>query len=201
LASGEDSVREVIDGYSNHKKMEKILDNLKNKIYETAQSFIIKDSIVMDYGCGSGRYLEMFRNVQLVGVDSNNIVLEKITKNKIPSAKLLCLDLTNKEQTNNLIKQYQHNIDFLYSTIVLQHIPRSKIKQFFKGIASLVKKNGGIAFAFPTSLDFYERYGEAYYIRYSDVEIRKILLKNNFLIKKLEITNNGKDAYIVAIKQ
>jgi SAM-dependent methyltransferase len=193
--------REIIDGYAKYNEMSEILNGLKNKVFQVSEQYTQDGDLIVDFGCGSGRYLEMFEKRSLVGVDSNNIVLERITTNKIPDAKLYCIDLTNKKQMDNFVQEYRNSIDFLYTTIVLQHIPRSKIKKLFRNIELLLKKQGVITLAFPTSLDFYERYGESYYIRYSDVEIRKILLKNNFIIRSLEVTNNGQDAFIVAIKQ
>ena len=180
-------IRENLDGFSNHKEMKNVLDTLKMKVFDNVQKYTIANDLILDVGCGSGRYLEMFENRKLIGLDSNNEILERVTKKYVPNAELYCVDLNDLNQMEKFTNSYVNKVNFIIVTSLLYHIPRSKIKNFFENLTLILKKDGIIFLHCPIANKFSERYGEINYIRYSTRELIKIINNNNLTIISEEI--------------
>lgn len=108
---------------------------------------IIKDRVVLDAGCGTGKYLEKFHNItkELYGIDASFEQLELARKKNI-NAKLICSDLSSVDLASN-------TFDVIYCTWVLgtivdidkRNAVLSELKRLLKpnGVIILVENNIG----------------------------------------------------------
>lgn len=99
----------------------------------------LKGKIVLDAGCGSGRFSEVaLKNGAIViGVDlSYSVDAAFLNMSKYPSAHFIQADLLNLPFAKN-------NFDFIFSFGVLHHTPDTH--KAFKSIAELLKPKGKIS--------------------------------------------------------
>jgi len=156
------------------------LETQKLELKEFLAKYHPECKTVLDYGCGTGRYLKLFEksNLTLIGVDACQDTLEKFTSNNVSNATLLCADFVN-EVPNELGNQ---SIDFFYSIGTLQHIKRTKSKAFFNKVYNLLNYEGVLCLLFAPPKDFFHKYESLNYYRYSPKELMNILKKTGFQI-------------------
>ena len=73
------------DGYKKyHNVIEKDLEGLRHEVQVLIEKEIINDkSTIIDYGCGTGRYIEIFsKKAQVIGFDTNENILQMVTQKK-----------------------------------------------------------------------------------------------------------------------
>jgi ubiquinone/menaquinone biosynthesis C-methylase UbiE len=101
---------------------------------------IIKGRIVLDAGCGTGKYLEKLENIteKLYGIDASNEQLE-IAKQKVKhDIKLICSDLESIDLEDN-------TFDVIYCTWVLGTVKSiRKRNEILREFQRLLKQNGVI---------------------------------------------------------
>ena len=71
------------DGYKKyHNVIEKNLEGLRHEVQVLIEKEIINDkSTIIDYGCGTGRYIEIFqKKAQVIGFDTNENILQMVTQ-------------------------------------------------------------------------------------------------------------------------
>jgi ubiquinone/menaquinone biosynthesis C-methylase UbiE len=115
------------------------------EMFEANTDKAIKDSNVIDIGCGLGRvcrpYSKQFK--QVVGLDINEKILE--------AAKAYCQGRENIEFVQNdgvSIPFEDNHFDFVYSGGVLQHIPRiDVITNYFREGLRVLKPGGLLNFS------------------------------------------------------
>lgn len=184
---------------------------------------------VLDLGCGNGRYYELLKNTDYIGVDNSEELIE-IAKEKYPNAKFQIEDALNLSFEDN-------SFDKIYSIAVLHRIPSKEFRlQFFEGARRVLKKEGKLiitVWSLPikqynkknifllfkytflkiiglSKLDFrdvLEPWGkktEKYYHWFSERELRKLVKKAGFKIKKSGIIKNKRgtrrNIYLIAEK-
>jgi 2-polyprenyl-3-methyl-5-hydroxy-6-metoxy-1,4-benzoquinol methylase len=77
-------ILEQIDRYVNkyqelNKELEYMLSYIKSNVKKYYPDY---SSNILDYGCGSGRYLKKLDKYNIYGIDANSYVLDNITQKK-----------------------------------------------------------------------------------------------------------------------
>jgi ubiquinone/menaquinone biosynthesis C-methylase UbiE len=99
---------------------------------------LIKDKIVLDIGCGTGRHWQELINHKpgsLIGIDSSKEMLEKL-KVKFPGAEVFI-------SVNNSLDNFEDStFDLIISTLTIGHI--NEIENFFEEWNRILRTNGEI---------------------------------------------------------
>lgn len=155
------------------------------------QSFVDKNSEVVDYGCGVGRVARFLSpHAKLLhGVD--------ISPEMIKLAKEFCKDCNNIDfvQTNGIkIPLEDSSIDFVYSILTLQHVEREDAYLILRELNRILKTGGKIYLTFPdiTSEEYwvgFENYAFHSHMRisgrarmYTVPEVEMMLRKSGFQV-------------------
>ncbi len=194
-------VPEQVDGYAaKYQELKEVLDAMLTFCQTHVDAVCSNDFSckVLDYGCGSGRYLRLLQNYDIYGVDANRYTLQKHTKTLVPKAKLYAFDLSDPHDVEAaaFLERYRCRFDVICSMTVIQFIRRSRIELWFARIATLLKPNGRIILNFPVPKDLFDRYHVGY-IRYTPLEIERLLQKNGCRIVSAQsnIYNQKFDRY------
>ena len=120
-----------------------ILKNLDEDFLKT------NNKRVLDIGCGIGRILkplaDRYPGLQLFGVDVSEEMIRKgrIRLNEIENVKLI-------RTSGKDLKHFEDNsFDFVYSYVVLQHIPRKFVHNYFDEISRILDEKGLFVFQMP----------------------------------------------------
>ncbi len=108
---------------------------------DTFISFLQKDNLVLDIGCGAGtksKYL-IERGLRVVGIDFAEKMIE-IAKTEVPSGTFLTLNLSE-------VDKLEYLFDGIFMQAVLLHIPRKEAVGNLKKIAEKLKKSGSLYIA------------------------------------------------------
>ncbi len=168
-------VGEQIDGYVTlHNELKPILKNMLHFCQTEVKKSCGDNNKckILDYGCGSGRYLALLKNYDLYGIDANQYTLDHFTSKKVPQAKLYQLDFTDikDKKVEVFLQEHQNSFDIIYSMSVIQFLQMSKIDLWFDAVTKLLKKDGKIILNFPLPKEFFDRYHIGY-LRFTPQEI------------------------------
>ncbi len=182
------TVPEQIDGYvKSYTDLRQVLEQMIDFLHEEVALICTERSFckILDYGCGSGRYMKTLQKHNLYGIDANRYTLEHITPKYVPDAKLFHLDFTDirNEAMLHFLLEHKESFDIIYSITVIQFLQRSKIDLWFANIAKLLKPGGYLILNFPLPKDMIDRYHIGY-MRYTPEEIKKFLECYDFKIEK-----------------
>jgi len=121
----------------------KILDEVKRLGYPS------KFHLALDFGCGVGRLTRgLAKNFELCyGVDISEVMINKA--NNYNQLIKNCKFILN---TENKLPMFSDNyFDLIYSSIVLQHIPKKKdIESYIQEFIRILKKDGILIFQLPS---------------------------------------------------
>lgn len=110
---------------------------------------------LLDFGCGVGRvsrgFLKFFDEV--VGVDVSQTMIAKAKELHAQVAHLHFA--VSNEKDLSLFPKERFNV--IYSSIVLQHIPRKDIIRFLAEFARILKPNGVLVFQLPSYIPLVNR--------------------------------------------
>lgn len=169
---------------------------------------------ILDYGCGTGRYIrlfEKFRHIEVVGMDATKEMLESYTLKNFPHLKTHLLDLSTC--TEDSLVPLVNTFDSAYSISVIEYVQPSKIKKTIARLCSLIKSDGLLYITFPHPdgiLDIFEYLG---YVKYPPIYIEYLLRLNNMKIlsscsaihrEKVRFTDSSKKEnfqYIIVAKK
>jgi ubiquinone/menaquinone biosynthesis C-methylase UbiE len=159
-----------------------------NEIIELIRDYLQQSKIVLDAGCGKGRYFEYFKNSFVVGLDIDRSSLRLINN----TGAILQADVTYLPFKSNCF-------DLVFSRSVLEYVKRPKdaINEFKR----VLKPNGYLIFSVPTKYSLFSIYRKIlikmnhYYgpepvFLFTSKDIRKVL-NQNFEVKLL----TGYDIY------
>ena len=108
------------------------------KEFDEFIKYIKQDGKLADLGCGNGRffgYIKDVRNVQYVGVDNNEALINK-AKSNFPEAKFIVGDMLDLPFEND-------SLDVVVAIASLHHIPSNILrKKAIEEIHRVLKKNG-----------------------------------------------------------
>ena len=98
----------------------------------------------LDFGCGVGRICRPLRKQfeQGIGVDISPKMIE-LARTYVPDVEFLV------NQNDSLERLEDNSIDFIYSHIVLQHIPNEYQKRYLEEFLRILKPGGLAAFQIP----------------------------------------------------
>ncbi len=103
---------------------------------------------VVDFGCGVGRISRAFYPFfkKIIGIDASETMINKANEiNKAYSDKIEFI--LNKNSHLDCLPN--NSISFIYSTIVLQHIPKSESLNFISEFIKKLEKGGVLIFQIP----------------------------------------------------
>ncbi len=168
-----------VDGYCDeaHPQYEQFRKDIFHDVTE-----LKPEGVILDYGCGTGRYLKMFldSSFELIGIDPAQHVLQSRTRQNVPSARLICGDMYD----NSFASQFRNKVDVILSFGVIQYIPPSRIKTIFRNLISCLTGDGILIIHFPPPKNFVDIWRKHYYHRYRPIFIEKIILRNGMKILK-----------------
>ena len=191
------------------------------------QDYLSPDNRVLDLGCGNGRYLPFFQEsrVKYSGIDNCEALID-IAKRKYPQAQFQTGNALNLPFSDNFFNN-------IYSIAVLHQIPSEPLRmQFLKEVKRTLKPEGTVILTVwklhrlkdlfrlvrPTFLkmiglsrvgwkDAFIPWGQKtkrYYHYFSEPELKKLVSKAGFRIKKSGVVKNERgnrqNIYIVAEK-
>jgi len=189
------------DGYKKyHNIIEKELEELRLEIQTIIEKEITKnESIIMDYGCGTGRYIKNFqKKAKVIGFDTNEHILQTVTKKKIPNGLFYKLDFNNKTKFNDFLNKNNNKSDVFLLIEIIQILPRSEINNFISRVRKLMKNNSILIIVYPVPNILFDKYKNLGFYKYSTKELKKILIKNSFkiLISKETKLNKQNKKYL-----
>jgi len=202
----------------------------REKIWEETRflfdNYLKEDNKVLDLGCGTGRYAELFkdRKIEYIGADIAEEQI-RIARKKHPEAKFQTIDFLNFPFSDN-------HFDKIYSIAVFHCIPSKEYRiKFLKEVKRILKKDGlliltvwkskrwNVSLLFKYTIlkligkskldfrDFLEPWAdktERYYHWFSKRELSEIVKKAGFKIKETGViknkTGNRQNIYLVAKK-
>lgn len=154
-------------GFSHTAEVEEALQKVKDKLVNTLQTNVSKDAKVLDLGCGPGIYMNLLKDhYQLTGVDISEEMLQSASS-LLPNHKFY--------KGNFLSIEFEERFNAIYSISVLEYVPVSSLRSFFKKCSDLLENKGVLFIQYPHALkrsDLY--YPDRNYINYSPEKISKI---------------------------
>jgi ubiquinone/menaquinone biosynthesis C-methylase UbiE len=180
---------------------------------------------VLDIGCGNGRYFELLKDADYVGIDNSSKLIEE-AKKKYAEANFLVADALDIPFGDN-------TFDKIYSIAVLHNIPSKELRLEFLNEAKRVLKSKGLliltVWKFHRSSDYFRLFkniilklvGKSkldfkdflepwsdrtlrYFHWFSKKELKRIVLKAGFNVKEIGVVRNKKgnrrNIYIIAEK-
>jgi len=105
----------------------------------------IKNSTILDYGCGDGRYLEEFLNVnpyKIIGADISPYAINQ-AKKKFPKGRFF----VTEGKDNEKLPINAGSVDFILAADVIEHI--FEVTNFLTEMNRVLKKGGKIFISTP----------------------------------------------------
>ncbi len=116
--------------------------------YLIENKWLTKFGTALDFGCGVGRITRALctRFEKSIGIDASETMIKKATDiNKKYMNKVEFI--ANKKDNLNVIKD--GSISFIYSVIVLQHLPKKQALNFIREFMNKLEHNGILVFQVP----------------------------------------------------
>lgn len=180
-----------LDGYvDRYDELKPVLDEMAADLAAHVSPLLGEGKAVLDFGCGTGRYLELFETpgVRLVGVDVNRSVLERITAVKHPSAEIHATDITFDP---SFAEENRGAFDAVYSMSVIQYIRPSSQGRVFRSFAEMLRPGGLLYVTFPHPQHWYDEAPNIGYIRYRPDRVEAGLERAGFEIAESRAIHHG----------
>jgi SAM-dependent methyltransferase len=164
-------------GYSIRPEINEVLEKSKSDLEQAVNELSIKESKILDIGCGPGMYLQLFKDssFELYATDINRSMLEEAQK-IVPRANFIPGDFM--ELPLNL------KFNFIYCIGVLIYIPKQSIEDFFQKVADKLEPNGILYLNYPHATSWLDTvYNDLTYIQYSPKAIEKFIQPYFTIIK------------------
>ncbi len=157
-----------IAGYSHFIDVQEAVDKTHETIRKVFCEYFSEHASVLDIGCGPGLFLKDFQmTINKTGIDICHDMIEIAAQNN-PDATLI-----NDEF---LSYSFRRKYNLIYSIGVMQYIPKSKIKNFFIKIHSLLEDDGMLLISYPHAISQNDlKFLNINYINYSPAFINKII--------------------------
>ncbi len=137
------------------------IENTLSKVTQAGER-IYNEGTALDFGCGVGR---LSRGL---AVAFRKVIAVDISTSMISEAKRVNSDSTNIHFIHNAAEDLSivpdESIDFLYSNIVLQHMPRNRQLKYIKEFCRVLTIGGILAFQTPSKCNLKSWKGILYYI-------------------------------------
>lgn len=167
-------------------------------------SFLKKNDLVLDVGCGAGtksRYL-INRKLRVLGIDLSEEMI-KIARKEVSLGQFIAMDLDD-------IEKLEESFDGIFVQAVLLHIPKKDIAEKLKKVAKKLKKGGYLYIAvkerrndgpeeeMKTENDYGYTY-KRFFSYFSKDEVIEYIKELGFEIVYESITSAGNTNWIQAI--
>jgi len=122
----------------------------------------INRSVALDFGCGLGRLSRALAN------EFGKVIAIDVSSSMLKEARRINHDITNIEFIHNisedLIAIPENSIDFLYSNIVLQHMPKNSQMRYIREFCRVLSSGGILAIQTPSNCNLKSWKGWLYLI-------------------------------------
>jgi cyclopropane fatty-acyl-phospholipid synthase-like methyltransferase len=133
-------------GFSKRKEVQEAIDKTHFDLTETAKRYLQNGDAILDIGCGPGTYLKDFEGkYNLTGIDINPQMIESAGRN-IQGAQLILGDFLGHD--------FDRKFKMIYSVSVLEFIPPSKLRAFFRKAHHLLEEGGVLFIHYPHALKY-----------------------------------------------
>ena len=187
-------VAEQIDGYVNlHKEKEEVINELKIRICDIIQKYSENGDKILDFGCGTGRYLkelEKESRYNLFGLDIADQVIENYTRKNVKNVELFS---TNILKDKSFVNEYANFFNIIYSVTTLEYLSPFDLNKIFERLNDLLVEHGVLILQFPIPKNIIERFNPGYF-KHQPIDVEKKLKNNKFKI--LESVGVGTDIRI-----
>jgi SAM-dependent methyltransferase len=133
----------------------------------------------LDFGCGAGRLTQALAGWfdHVTGVDISPVMLDLARKHDTAGDR--CNYVLNSE---NHLRQFESNhFDFIYSRLVLQHLPPRHARRYIGEFVRVLRPSGLALFQLPSNLTASSLWEMVSY--YAHMLIRRRLLRNPYLME------------------
>ena len=163
-------------GFSHRNEVQEAIDKTHRDLHETVSKFLKPGDPILDIGCGAGAYLKKFEGqYNLTGIDLHEEMVHEAKKN-IPEAEIIHNDFLGHD--------FKQKFKLIYTVSVLEFIPPSQLRAFFRKVLLLLEPDGILFVHYPHALKFMDTlYPDLYYVEYSPRRIENTLRKYYKIIK------------------
>jgi SAM-dependent methyltransferase len=186
-----------VDGFSN------LSEVTKNEINNLIHHQIIKKlkkGFILDIGCGTGRYLSLFKNdteFNCIGVDLCEGSITRAQGNN-PKALFYVVDITKND---HFVDEHANKVSLAYSYSVLEYMQTHQLHCLVKNARTLLMNGGYLNLFFPTATGFLDSFEHRNYRKHRVEKISSILRKYGFSIITAEIPEKlPNSGHILAMK-
>lgn len=181
-----DAYNKIADEYAYRNKV-----SLWQKEYEIFFNLLVRDSNLLEIGCGIGRDARILTDkYKYIGIDASQSMLD-IAKRKVPQGEFRLMDFYDLSFNDSYF-------DGFWTAASLLHVPKLEIDKPLQEIRRVIKREavGFISMkkkkVFDEGIIRQEKLGvERYFSFYSMEEFSKILERNNFEV--LQVTEEIED--------
>jgi len=171
---------EQVDGcFSRHKELRPVLDWYLEFVWKNISAHF-KNGKILDYGCGTGRYLDYLGqrgSYDLYGIDFSDTTIEKFTKKRNVRARILSADLT---QDHEFVHANENSFNAIYSISVIQLITPSNLRKLIRSFSRLLVPGGILILNFPHPNDLLNFVRDLSYVRYFPAFLERSLRRKGF---------------------
>ena len=163
-------------GFSKRQNVQEAIDKTHFDLTDVVNKYLEAGDAILDIGCGPGTYLKDFEGkFRLTGIDLNEQMIAAASRN-IKGAELIKGDFLGHD--------FDKKFKLIYSVSVLEFIPPSKLRAFFRKVHHLLEENGVLFIHYPHALKYLDTlYPDLYYIEYSPRKVEAALKKDFKIIK------------------
>jgi SAM-dependent methyltransferase len=137
--------REVPDGFYD----QPVADSTARLVFQVSG---IRDEIgsaadlkALDFGCGAGRYMEVFARL----LPNENIVGVDVDRDRLLSARFGGFNCAFLSNTRSVLPFVSRSFDVVFSSNVIEHIPREQYLGYLREIHRVLKKGGRFVIGAP----------------------------------------------------
>lgn len=165
-----------VDGYDERfEELKPILDEMAADLEAHVMPRVCDGGAVLDFGCGTGRYLASFvglDGVRAVGIDVSEAILDNFTRPKYPSGEFHATDLT---ADHAFTEQNRGVFDAIFGMSVIQYVRPSRMSVLFGHFAELLRPGGIVYLAFPHPQSRWDEVSNLGYVRYRPEAVERLL--------------------------
>lgn len=163
-------------GFSTRHEVQEAIDKTHHDLLQVVQTYVPPGAAILDIGCGPGTYLKDFEGrYRLTGIDLNQQMIAAAERH-LSGAELIHDDF--------MARDFSQTFQLIYSVSVLEFIPPSQLRAFFRKVHHLLEPDGLLFLHYPHALTYADTlYPDLYYIEYSPRKVEKEL-KHLFKIIK-----------------
>ena len=135
--------KETADTFSEYAIAEEL--TLKPIILEQIKKINLKKKLVLDLGCGDGRYSKIFaeKGAKVISLDSSKFQIENANKlNKHPNVTYTVQDISDLSEINS------YTVDLVFMNLVVPDLKdKNRLSRVFSEVSRVLKRQGILLFS------------------------------------------------------